>query len=146
MTVEIDLGTVRWTMAMPIIVVALAALMLLGRATTPPDGGVLTPSQWRLRQAERAYAVELTGLRSAASDLVDLVNAGPDPVRAGLLADRIDQLTLSGQPSLDVQRQALRDASEAVRSWAMGGASRDEAVAALDNAIALSGGEPGKGP
>lgn len=121
--------------------VLLAGLALVGHAVTPPGGGILTPSAWNLRQAEREYEAELGELRQAAQDLADILNRAPDAVRAGLAADRIAQVTASGHPGLALQRQALSEATEGVRLWAMGGDDRAAAEEALARAASLLKGE-----
>jgi hypothetical protein len=140
MEIELEVGHEWKTVAVPLVIVLLAGLVLIGRAVTPPGGGILTPSAWKLRQAERDYLAEMDELRQEAQELADILNRAPDAVRAGLAADRIAQLTASGHAALSLQRQALSDAAEAVRLWAMGGSERLEAEEALSTAIALLSG------
>ncbi len=140
MEVEIEVREGWWAAALPALVLALLGLALLGRAVTPEGGGLLTPSDWRLRAAERAYREERAALREEAEALAALLDRAPDPVRAGLAADRIAQRALDGAPALALQREALAGAAEGVRLWAMGGGSREAAVEALERAVSLLGG------
>ena len=119
MEIELELGHDWKKVATPLAFLALASLVLIGRAVTPLGGGILTPSAWKLRRAEREYAAEVIQLRQEAQALADILNHAPDAVRAALTADRITQLTASGNPALSLQRQALTNAAEAVRLWAM---------------------------
>lgn len=56
-------------------------------------------------------------------------------------ADGIQYETLDGHPALTLQRGAVANASEMVHLWAMGGAAREEAEIALDEAVLLLEGE-----
>lgn len=138
--VEIQLEGAPGAAAALLALAALVLLALLGRAVTPPEGALLTPAAWRLLKAERAYRAERDRLRREAEELALVLNGPPDPVRAGLAADRIDRLALQGgHPGLALQREALAAAAEAVHLWAMGGGDRDEAAARLERALALLG-------
>jgi hypothetical protein len=137
MEIEVEVNESLWYFLLPVVVLALAGLMLLGRAVTPESGEILTPSEWRLIKADRAYWEELDGLRRDAEELALLLNNNPDAVRAGLTVDRIQQASMDGQTALAIQRNALADAAEAVRLWAMGGGTREEAEVALAKAVTL---------
>lgn len=142
MDVEIELGRGWWLALAPVALLAFFGIALLGRSVTPQGGGLLTPVEWQLVKAERAYIQELTSLRDEAENLVALLNQAPDPVRAGAAAERIAQDTLDGQPSLELQRAALVQAAEGVRLWAMGGGDRQTAEEALSEVIRLLEGAP----
>jgi hypothetical protein len=141
MEIEVEVNEGLWYVLLPAVFLSLVGLMLLGRAVTPDNGQILTPSEWRLSKADRAYWKELDGLRRDAEELTSLLNNYPDAVRAGLTADRIQQASMDGQTALAVQRSALVEAAEAVRLWAMGGGTREEAEIALATAAALLEGE-----
>ena len=142
MQIEIELGRGWWWRLLLVAPVLFTGLALLGRSVTPSGGSLLTPAEWQLHRAERAYSQELGRLRDEAENLAGLLNRIPDPVRAGAAAERITQETLEGQPSLKLQRAALLQAAEAVRLWAMGGGDRETAQAALDDTIRLLEGAP----
>jgi hypothetical protein len=133
--IEIELGEGWWTIVLPVVILLVVGLALLGRQVTSEDGGVLSPADWTLMKAEREYDKELGRLRDGAEELVQILNGHPNPVEAGLTADRIQYETLSGHPALTVQRDVLANASQLVRMWAMGGATREEAQVALEAAV-----------
>lgn len=135
MEIEVDIGKGMRSAFLPLAVGVLICLMVIGHAVTPEGGGVLTPSAWRLRAAERAYATELAELRRQAEVLAALINDAPDAVQAGFAADQIERLTRDGEPGLSVQRQALAEAAAQLRLWSMGGAERQQAEEALIRAI-----------
>jgi hypothetical protein len=137
MEIELEVGQGLRKVWASLAICVIVGLTILGRAVTPPGGGVLTPSDWQLRNAERAYVTELARLRQEATGLADILDRAPDPVRAGLDADRVAQLTRSGHPGLALQRQALAEAADDVRLWAMGGGARDAAEQALERAVSL---------
>jgi hypothetical protein len=141
MEIEVEVNKGLWYVLLPVVVLTLAGLMLLGRAVTPESGEILTPLEWRLIKADRAYWVELDQLRKNAEELALLLNNNPDAVRAGLTADRIQQTSMDGQTALTIHRVALAEAAEAVRLWAMGGGTWEDAEAALAKAVALLEGE-----
>jgi len=139
--IEIEIGEGWWVVLIPVILLVGIGLATLGRQLTPEDGSVLTPAAWRLMKAERAYEEELGLLRENADELVHMLNGHPNPVEAGLAADRIQYETLDGHPALSLQRDAIASASEMVRKWAMGGSTREDVEAALTEAILMLEGE-----
>lgn len=139
MEIELEFGKGMWHVVLPLAMGVIIGLAAIGHAVTPEGGGILTPSAWQLRSAERAYAAELADLRRQAEALADLMNQAPDAVRAGMAADRIEQLTRDGHPGLSLQREALAEAAIEVRLWAMGGAERQQAEEALTHAIDMLG-------
>jgi hypothetical protein len=139
--IEIEVGEGWWIVLLPVILLVSVGLALLGRQVSPEGGGVLTPARWNLLKEERAYDKELGILRDDVEELVRLMNGGPNPVEAGLAADRIQYETLDGHPALALQREALANATEMVRLWSMGGAMREEAEVALEEAVSLLEGE-----
>jgi hypothetical protein len=141
MEIEVEVNKGLWYVLLPVVVLAMVGLMLLGRAVTPESGEILTPSEWKLIKADRAYWAELDRLRRDTEELALLLNNNPDAVRVGLTADRIQQTSMDGQTALAIHRVALAEAAEAVRLWAMGGGTREEAEVALTKAVALLEGE-----
>jgi hypothetical protein len=139
--VEIEVGEGWWIVLLPVLVLIAVGLALLGRQVTPEGGGVLTPARWNLLKAERIYDKELGTLRDDVEELARLMNGGPNPVEAGLAADRIQYETLDGHPALALQRETVANASEMIRMWSMGGAMREEAEIALDEAVSSLEGE-----
>lgn len=139
MEIELEFGKGMRNVVLPLALGVIVGLAAIGHAMTPEGGGLLTPSAWQLRSAERVYAAELAGLRRQAEALADLVDQAPDAVRAGMAADRIEQLTRDGHPALSLQREALAEAAIEVRLWAMGGAERQQTEEALTHAIDVLG-------
>jgi len=135
MEIEIDLSENWWTTLIPIGIVILVVLAAIGAAVTPAEGGILTPYEWQLRKGEKEYQQEIAELRESTEELAALLNRSPDPVRGGMIADRIQSAAMDGQPVLELQRQAVYGAAEAVKLWAMGGATREEAETAVNDAI-----------
>jgi len=135
MEIEIDLSENWWITLLPIVIAVLVVLAAIGAAVTPAEGGILTPYEWQLRKAEREFHRELAELRDGAEELAALLNKSPDPVRGGMIADNIQALAMDGLPALELQRQAVTAAAEAVRLWTMGGGTREQAEIAVNNAI-----------
>lgn len=135
MEIEIDLSENWWITLIPIMLVILIALAAIGATVTPAEGGILTPYEWQLRKAEKEYQRELAELRESTEELAALLNRSPDPVRGGMIADRIQASGIDGQPVLAMQRQAVSSAAGIVKLWAMGGASREDAEIAVNDAI-----------
>jgi hypothetical protein len=113
----------------------LAGLVFLGRSLTPAGDRVLSWSEWKILLAHRAYAKELAQLQQDVQVLSGLVSQSPDPVRAQVVCDRILAQAQAGEPALAVSREALSSASSAVEQWAIGAATHDEALTALQAAI-----------
>lgn len=139
MEIELEIGKGMRNVVLPLAVGVIVGMAAIGRAVTPEGGGLLTPSAWQLRSTERVYAAELAGLRRQVEALADLMNQAPDAVRAGMAADRIEQLTRDGHPALSLQREIVAEAATEVMLWAMGGAERQQAEEALTRAIDVLG-------
>ena len=135
--IEIEIGENWWIALLPVVILVAVGLAVLGKQVTPGAGNVLSPAEWTLMKAEREYDQELGRLRDNAKELAQLLNGYPNPVEAGLTADRIQYETLSGHPALGVQRDVVANASQLVRMWAMGGATRADAEAALEEVVLL---------
>ncbi len=133
-----ELESLIGALALALVVV----LGLIGWRVTPVEDGrprVLTREDWQALKARRAFREELDRLRREAESLSDLLDARPDPVRAGLALDRARQLAAGGHPALAAQREALLAAAEAVNAWAAGAADYAEARAALQGAVETLG-------
>ena len=131
-----------WLAALIVLIVAVIfGLAQIGRQVTRVDASgeasLLGWSDWRLLQAERAYADEMASLRVDATELVAMLEREPNPVAAQLLADRIARRTASGDASLATARLALATAAISVRNWAAGTLDRDSAILAVQEALAL---------
>ena len=131
-----------WLAALIVLIVAVIfGLAQIGRQVTRVDASgeasLLGWSDWRLLQAERAYADEMASLRVDATQLVAMLEREPNPVAAQLLADRIARRTASGDASLATARLALATAAISVRNWAAGTLDRDSAILAVQEALAL---------
>ena len=131
-----------WLAALIVLIVAVIfGLAQIGRQVTRVDASgeasLLDWSDWRLLQAERAYADEMASLRVDATQLVAMLEREPNPVAAQLLADRIARRTASGDASLATARLALATAAASVHNWAAGTLDRDSAILAVQEALAL---------
>ena len=131
-----------WLAALVVLIVAAVfGLAQVGRQVTRVDASgeasLLGWSDWRLLQAECAYADEMAALRVDATELVAMLEREPNPVAAQLLADRIARRTASGDASLATARLALSTAAISVRSCAAGTLDRDPAILAVQEALAL---------
>jgi len=128
-------GQALWGLLALVGVVLLVALALLGRAVTPEPARALNWQDWRARKLERAYRAELGQLRDAGEQLAEALQAAPDPIRVGLLHDRLVQRHSDGMAALAQERAALLDANQAVYAWALGAAGEEEAQDVLKAAL-----------
>lgn len=120
---------------------ALVGLACLGRGVTPVEAGrpaALTPARWAAAGLVRQVHAETERLQRDAGALrASLAAPGnPDPVAAMLLAQRLYAGHRQGAPATAGARQALIDAAATAARYASGGAARDQAVAALNEALA----------
>ena len=119
-----------------IIILALPALLILGRAVTPIPPRPVTWTDWQVRQARAAYIAELTSLDRDAESLAALLNAPtPDPVQAQIVADQISSRWQAGLPTLSERRSVLVSAAQAVSDWAVGATLREPAEQAVQAAL-----------
>ena len=112
----------------------------MGQNATPLDTGeprLLEWSDWRLLQAQRAYAEELSVLRADALRLAKALEQKPDPVATQFLIEQIVQHTKEGDPSLESARLALENAALNVRDWSTGTLDRDTAILSVQDALPL---------
>ncbi len=140
---EIELG--EWP-AKRLLFGCLAALLLLGlallgRGVTPVEAdspAVLTPARWAAASLARQARSEAERLARDAGELVAFLArpASPDPVQAMLLAQRLYAGHRQGVSATAGARQALIDAAATAAQYASGAAAREQAVAALNEALA----------
>ncbi len=132
---ELDLSQYRWFLIALAAILLLAGLGWLGYTFTPGEDQFLTWSEWQVAKAQRAYQDELGRLQEAVDSLAALLETRPDPVRAQLVAERIQRLTSEGQPALQYPREKLALAAQAVSDWAVGAAEYEVARLAVEEAI-----------
>jgi len=123
-----------------LIIAALVGMSQIGQNATPMDTGVprlLNWSDWRLLQAQRAYTMELSILRTDAMQLAQALEQKPNPVTTQFLIEKIAQHTKEGDPSLDSARLALENAALNVRDWSTGTLDRDTAILSVQGALTL---------
>ena len=138
---ELDLSQYRWFLIGLAAILLLAGLGWLGYTFTPGEDQLLTWSEWQVAKAQRAYQDELGRLQEAVDSLAALLETQsgglyrPDPVRAQLVAERIQRLTREGQPALQYPREKLALAAQAVSDWAVGASEYEVARLAVEEAI-----------
>lgn len=123
-----------------LIIAALVGMSQIGQNATPIDTGVprlLNWSDWRLLQAQRAYTMELSILRTDAMQLAQALEQKPNPVTTQFLIEKIAQHTKEGDPSLESARMALENAALNVRDWSTGTLDRDTAILSVQGALTL---------
>ncbi len=131
MEIELDLSELQLDWWLPIVLGALLFFGFVGYWVTPDDGRILTPQEWRVVQAERQYQRELTQLREYGRQLAQFLST-QDPVRVQLQVQRMmDKVSQMTSPALASQRRAFVNAANAVIAYQQGQASRDEAIAAV---------------
>ena len=119
-----------------ILLLALPALVIVGRTFTPLPPRPFTWTDWQVRQARLAYTAELTSLQRDAEALAALLNAPtPDPVQAQIVAEQISSRWQSGLSALSERRSALATAAQAVSDWAIGATPREPAQQAVQAAV-----------
>lgn len=130
-----------WLIAFAFLVIgALVGMSQIGQDVTPLDSGVprlLNWSDWRLLQAQRAYTMELSILRTDAMQLAQTLEQKPNPVTTQFLIEKIAQHTKEGDPSLESARLALENAALNVRDWSTGTLDRDTAILSVQGALTL---------
>lgn len=140
---EIELGTwpAKRMLFGCLAVLVLVGLAFLGRGVTPVEGDrpvILTPARWAAAHLSRQAHAETVRLQRDAGELRAFLAgpASPDPVQAMLLAQRLYAGHRQGTSATAGARQALIDAAATAARYASGAASRDQAVAALNEALA----------
>lgn len=125
----------NWYWLLPFMLLLLTGMGALGRALTPAGDKLLTWSEWQVLQMRQAYRQELSVLCQDVEILAGLLEQAPDPVRAQLAAEQVLAHTGQGQEMLASQRESVALAAARLRDWAIGAVERQEAVAALEQAI-----------
>jgi hypothetical protein len=142
MEIEIDRRLFYGLFAL-LVLVTIAGLALLGRPYTPDPPRVISWTDWTALKTESQYEQELTEIRADLAELAQLLQQEhPDPVRAEMTASRIAQRHAAGLGLLTRQREAVVVAAEVVRDWAAGYVSYEDAVATVNEAIAIVGEDP----
>ncbi len=143
---ELDLTRITW----PVVAAALLVVIgfgLLGAAVTPVDAQgkpmLLTAQRWTAARLARQAKAETEALVKDASELRRLLERDhPDPIAAMLLAQRLYAEHRTGSTATVAARQALIAAAEVTARYAVGAASRQEAIdayrAAMSSIEALS--------
>ncbi len=130
-----------WLLALAMLIIAaLVGMAQIGQNATPLDTGeprLLGWSDWQLLQAQRAYAKELSILRTDALQLTQVLEQQPNPVTTQFLIEQIAQHTKDGDPSLSSARLALENAALNVRDWSTGTLDRDTAILSIQDALPL---------
>ncbi|MCD4751957.1 MAG: hypothetical protein K8R40_02685 [Anaerolineaceae bacterium] len=103
------------------IILVLIGFGCLGKAVTPDDLHLFSWEEWHIYKAHRQLAVEQHLLSEASSDLSDLLNHLPDPIRAQFTMNRIlDLYNEIHSPSSLLHYDALLVAAGSVQDWSMG--------------------------
>jgi uncharacterized protein YjiS (DUF1127 family) len=120
-----------------VILLALAGLGVLGRFHTPEPAHVIWWAEWAEWKVERQYRKELSQMQEDLSELADVLQGRPDPIKAEMAATRMEQRYASGLGLLEGQREAAVTAAQVVRDWAAGYEKYDAAVEAVNEAIEI---------
>ena len=138
---ELDLTRITWPMVLGALLVVALGFGLLGAAVTPVDANdqpvLLTAGRWTAARLARQANAETEALVADASDLRRLLEREhPDPIDAMLLAQRIYAAHRTGSTATVAARQHLIAAAEVTARYAVGAASRQDAIAAYQDAMA----------
>lgn len=133
---EINLSrrALRWLLA-AMVLLTLISLSVLGRFHTPDPARVLGRADWTEWKVERRYRQELARMKGDLAELAETLQGSPDPVRAELAAERMEQRYTSGLGLLEAQREVVIGAALAVRDWAARYGTYDAAVEAVNQAM-----------
>ena len=137
---DISLKDARPFISGALLTVLLVGLALLGHGVSPVEAGrpqLLTPERWLAAALTRQANAEIARLVADGQ----LVQAGPEPgppdaIGARTLAQRIYAAHRTGTAATAPARQALIAAAEAVARCAAGGLARNDAITALNAALA----------
>jgi len=137
---ELDLTRITWPVVLGALLVVALGFGLLGAAVTPVDGNdqpaLLTAGRWTAARLARQANAETEALAADASDLRNLLEKEhPDPIDAMLLAQRIYAAHRTGSTATVAARQRLIAAAEVAARYAVGAASRQDAIAAYQAAM-----------
>lgn len=118
-----------------VVLFVLVGLGWLGKSVTRlgPDGQgvVMSWTDYRVIQAEKAYVAERAKLRSAVDEIAQLFNADASPVEAQIHLARIEKSLEGGLPELADARAAVAQAVNAVRACSLGKVSHEEAAGVI---------------
>ena len=109
-------------------ILLLSGFGCLGKAVTPDNLRLFTWQEWQIYQVHRQIAVEEKLITEAFSNLSDLLNHPPDPIRAQFIMNHI--LDLNNEihsPSSLLHYDALLIAASYVQDWSMGISELDAA-------------------
>lgn len=124
-----------------VILLVVTGLGWLGYGVTRvgPDGraDVMSWTDYRIIQAEKAYIAERAKLRSAVEEIAQLLNKNASPVEVQIHLARIEKSISDGLPELAETRDAVRQAADAIRAHSLGKISREDAAGVIKYAIEL---------
>jgi len=130
-----------WLIAFALLIIAaLVSMAQIGQNATPMDSSsprLLGWSDWQLLQAQRAYAKELSTLRTDVTRLEQVLDQRANPVTTQFLIEQIARDTKEGDPALASARLALANAALNVRDWSTGTLNRDTAILSVQDALPL---------
>ena len=141
LSMELDLTRITWPVVAALLLVVLIGFGLLGAAVTPVDAqgepALLTAQRWTAARLARHANAETEALVKDATELRRLLEREhPDPIDAMLLAQRIYAEHRTGSTATVAARQALIVAAEMTARYAVGAATRQEALDAYHTAMA----------
>jgi hypothetical protein len=134
MTIAVDWPRLKWWLVGLGLALLIAATWL-GYIYTPTPARLFTPSDWTTLKVEQVYQAEREQLRVSVTELAQVLQSTPDPVRVGLLHDHVVQVHQAGLPLLAEQRALVITAAEGVYGWASGANSYEAAVTVVEAAI-----------
>ena len=138
---ELDLTRITWPVVAVALLVVVIGFDLLGAAVTPVDARgqpvLLTAQRWTAARLARQANAETEALVKDATELRRLLEQEhPDPIAAMLLAQRLYAEHRTGSTATVAARQALIAAAEVAARYAVGAATRQEAIVAYHAAMA----------
>ncbi len=138
---ELDLTRITWPVVAAVLLAILIGFGLLGAAVTPVDAQgepvLLTAQRWTAARLARQAKAETEALVQDAAELRRLLEREhPDPIEAMLLAQRIYAEHRTGSTATVAARQALIAAAEVTARYAVGAATRQDAIDAYHAAMA----------
>ncbi len=138
---ELDLTRITWPVVVAALLVVVIGFGLLGAAVTPVDAQgqpmLLTAGRWTAARLARQANAETEALVKDAAELRRLLERDhPDPIEVMLLAQRLYAGHRTGSTATVAARQALIVAAEVAARYAVGAATRQEAIDAYHAAIA----------
>ena len=147
LAMKLDLTRITRPVVVALLLAVLIGFGLLGAAVTPVDAQgepmLLTAQRWTAARLARQANAETEALVKDAEELRRLLERGhPDPIAAMLLAQRLYAEHRTGSTATVTARQALIAAAEVIARYAVGAATRQDAIdahhAAMTSIEALS--------